>query len=212
VLWAPDLAATPLTPVGERFTPPATGIDYYHLLWAQRLQGGVMETATRWYAAHGKPSGHSPSELTGAARAGLEVIPDPLPREHWRYQEEKPAAFRVSLDGQPLPGATVLLKTAQHTTLEGRSDAAGRVVFTLPLDLLVPSADAPKSPFDRGPKGAMKVRAETERGGIRYIATLSADYYGGLSRNHSLDWGWKGAVGGFALGLIVLSRRKAGAS
>lgn len=175
-----------------------TGMDNYHALVASRSTGPLHETAIRYVYLHGKPSGHSPSALTAAHKARLEIRPDPLPREHWRYQANHPAAWQLLFDGRPLAEAEVMLATSQGSRLALNTDARGRLRTALPDDF------AETKPGRRGNRPAEFVlEARHQAGEETFITRLSAAY--------SVDDGhWKptsaGAAvlgGGLLLGLGI---------
>ncbi|MDD3610406.1 MAG: hypothetical protein PHI49_11720 [Halothiobacillaceae bacterium] len=195
-LIAPDLSEKdiPLAPDGIRL--PRTGMDNYHALIAHWREDGRVLTAIRYLSQNGKPSGHSPAEVIARPKARLDIVPDPLPREHWRYQAERSEHFRLLFDGKPLADTPVLFVTDQgsHQTL--RSDPQGRVKLTPPDDL---PADA-----SRRQAGEMRlgVRWQTPDG-EEHITQLSAAYYPPASRWQSLPLGLLALLIGLGLGLLV---------
>lgn len=133
-LLLPDLSERELALHESSVTLSGTGMDNYHALVASRHEGDVQETAIRYLYLHGKPSGHSPSELTSADKARLEIRPDPLPREHQRYQANHVAVWRLRFDGEPLADAPVTLSTSQGSRLQLETDDRGRLRVDLPDD------------------------------------------------------------------------------
>ena len=55
--------------------------------------------STVWYASNPGPA---PSEWLARVRSELEIVPDPLPREHAHYRESEKWRFIVRYAGQPL--------------------------------------------------------------------------------------------------------------
>ncbi len=68
------------------------------------------------------------------ARHELEIVPDPLPREHGRYRESEKWRFLVRFNGQPLPGQPVTLETEFGTRTSFTTDAAGFATVLFPRD------------------------------------------------------------------------------
>ncbi len=199
-LWGPDLQRQlVIADEAGRYAKPRTGFDNYHALVARRTGEGFEEAAIHYYYGHGKPSGHSPSELTAAEKSSLEIVPDPLPREHWRYQGNRTASFVVRLHGKPVADLSVGLYSAHGTTLFTNSDSAGRVAFPLPDDFaeVVPARSANRpAPF--------VLRTALDADGMRYETTLSAEYSPDPAHWQSRSGGIVAAGGGFVLGLGIL--------
>lgn len=206
--WLPSLQRRPLALKAGRVTPRPSGANNYHALVARRRTGNVHESAVRYLFAFGKPSGHSPSELTAAVKTALELVPDPLPREHWHYETGQRARFVLRYRGRPQAGVAVRLTSSHGSRLEQRTDARGRVRFQLPDDF--PSV----APGRRKNPPAELVLAATYRDGRQvYRTTLSAPYY--VNPRHWQSNAAAAAVlaAGFFTGLGVLraaGRRRAG--
>jgi len=60
----PDLTLKNLKPNQKHIPFKSMGKDNYHALVATRNNNGVEETAIRYIYGRGKPTGHSPEELT----------------------------------------------------------------------------------------------------------------------------------------------------
>lgn len=114
---------------------PSTGMGSYHALVASRQEDTLHESALRYEYLRGKPTGRSPAELMANNKLPLEIVPDPMAREHWRFYSQNEHEFIVRFNGQPVQGAWVGLKTSNRSELESTTDANGRVSFILPDDL-----------------------------------------------------------------------------
>lgn len=202
-LFTPTLERLPVdTPAEDGVLKlPRTGVDYYHLLLAERHTGKVHEAALRYIVGRGKPSGHSPSELLAVDKTALEIVPQPLPREHWRYESAEPVAFRVRFNGTPLADTWVGLSTSNGSQLEGTTDANGMVRFDLPDDFtrVVPGRDA-------NPGAEFVVRTGTVANDMLYRTNLSAAYYVNPRHWQSTQVGLFMLGAGFISGLIVMRR------
>ena len=95
----PDLQRKDIKTDKGRFAIKPTGKANYHALFATRLHNQVQESAIRYVYFNGKPTGHSPREITSLAKAELEIIPDPLPREHWHYKAGEKSQFYRAFSG-----------------------------------------------------------------------------------------------------------------
>jgi hypothetical protein len=203
-LITPTLQSVPLDGQGRRYAVKPTGNDNYHVLVAQRRQDNLQEAAIRYLHFSGKPSGHSPAELTAYAKTDFDIAPDPLPREHRHYQGRDAVAFRLRLKGAPLAGVEVSLGTSNGGWLKARSDARGRVRFTLPDDFpdVQPGRRANRP-------GDFTVSAKYAADGQSYLTTISAPYYPNPSHWQSTGLAVAVSAGGFAAGALVtgLGRR-----
>lgn len=198
-LLLPDLSERPLTmnAAGGVSVAP-TGMEYFHTLVAERHTGSRVETAIRYLHLFGKPSGHSPSELLDADKAKLDIVPDPLPREHWSYMAGHDSGFVVRFDGHPLAGQTVLLQTSYGTQQSLVTDATGRLVIELPDDFTA------VKPGRRNNSPAEFVLSTRYRDSpFDYTTTLSAPYNADPSHWQSLPIGAATVVGGLLLGGLL---------
>lgn len=74
----------------------------YHWLQArQETQQGIVSASTAHYFANPGPA---PTAMLQSPKGELEIVPQPLPREHWRYRSGETWAFLVRFNGRPLPG------------------------------------------------------------------------------------------------------------
>jgi len=203
-LWSSTLQQLSLEQSSDmgKVVLPKTGVDNYHALLAIRSSEQLVETAIRYKYMRGKPSGHSPSELTATAKSALEIVPRPLPREHWRYTGNRPANFTITYNGMPLKDAWVGLTTRNGTTLEATSDAQGEVSFRVPDDFtrVVPGRN-------NNPEGEFIVRTGHVDDGRLYRTNLTANY-----RVDPAHWQSNGVAlfmlgSGFAAGLLITRRR-----
>jgi len=202
---APDLVVHPLEARGGAFPMPRTGMDYYHALVASREAEGRVETAIRYVPLVGRRSGHSPAEIVALPKARLEIVPDPLPREHWRYQGDQAARFALRFDGQPLPGQALRLTTAKGSELVVQTDGHGRAEVMIPDDL-DPAAGQRQA-------GEMTLIAEhRDMQGVLHVTTLSAAYAPSPAHWKSLPlgafMGLAGLVGGLAARPLLIRAAK----
>jgi len=203
-LWAPNLAQSAIALEEGKARISSRGVGNYHALVAVRQQGNTIEAALRYVYMNGKPSGESPSTLTHAHKLDLEIVPEPLPREHWRYQSQNEARFVIHWRDAPLPNHEVQLTTANGSQLSAHSDAQGKVTFTLPDDF------ASINPGRRNNKPAEFVLTTNhQQGESHYQTTLSAAYHVNPSHWQSNQLALLMVAGGFigGLGLVRLIPR-----
>ncbi len=202
-LFAPDLdmSAIALNDAVISFKP--TGKDNYHALVAQRQYtdaGGRInnESAMRYVYMHGKPTGHSPSDLTALEKTRLEIVPDPLPREHWRYKAGDTFHFIVRFDGKPLSNLRVSLSTSNGSILNSTTNLHGKISFKLPDDF--PDTQPGRS---QNESGELLLHAEWIEHNQIYASWLSADYHVDPSHWQDTNLGAWVATGGFMFGAFV---------
>lgn len=202
-LWKPDLTTQTLEPMHGGVTIPKTGMDNYHALIAEKDWGDSKETVIRYEYMFGRPSKHSPSELAGAVKTELEIVPAPIPREHFRYHSDQRWGFQVRLHGKPLPDLPLSLETEHGTRLEAVTDAEGYAAFRLPDDF--PDV----VPGERDQRSAeFVVTADTATEEVAYHTTLTAAYRINPSHWQSAPLGWAVAGIGFIAGGLIGRQKK----
>lgn len=115
------------------FRVGAGKVGNYH--WLQAVEaspaGVVVATSAHYFANPGP----APTAMLHLAKAELEIVPQPLPREHWRYRAGETWAFLVRFHGQPLAYMGVRLETSGGAAQVFRTDADGIVRVTFPDDV-----------------------------------------------------------------------------
>jgi hypothetical protein len=183
-LWKPDLSTQPIKIHQGKVSFKGTGVDNYHAIVAERTDGKLTESAIRYQYAQGKPSGHSSTELTAANKSTLEIVPDPIPREHYRYHSDQTWDFMVRFQGLPVADQQVILETANGSQLEGTTGAEGRVGLHIPddfPDIVAGERDKRSAEFT--------VTTRYSKGGQTYKSTLNAAYRVNPQHWHSLGMG-----------------------
>jgi len=132
----------------------------------------------------GKPTGNSPSELTHSDKAELEIVPNPLPREHWRYASNQEAEFIVRFRGQPLANFPVAISTSNGSNLEFKTDAGGQLRIRVPDDFKVVNVGRRNNP-----PAEWRIKVEHENGGFQFRTVLSANYHADPNHWQPLSWG-----------------------
>ncbi|PIQ29929.1 MAG: hypothetical protein COW62_14220 [Zetaproteobacteria bacterium CG17_big_fil_post_rev_8_21_14_2_50_50_13] len=199
----PKLLEKPLASEGSSVTLKATGMGNYHALLARRSQAGLQESAIRYHYMNGKPSGTSPSLLIAHEKSALEIVPDPLAREHWRYYANTDARFIVRFQGKPLAGATVMMATTNGTTVGFMADADGNLSIPLPEDF----AEVKAGRADNRP-AEFVLTASHHDGDSRFVTTFSAAYHVNPEQWQSTGLGLATAGGGMLLGGVMIWRMR----
>ena len=170
-LWKPDLSTQTLAQRQGDIAIPSTGLNNYHALVVERDWGYIKESVTRYEYLSGKPSKQSPSKLTEAVKSEFEIVPDPIPREHYRYYAGHRWGFILRLHGKPKAGVKLILKTENGTQLQAFSSQLGRVAFRLPEDF------PDMAPGERDLRSAeFAISATTATAGTSYETMLTARY------------------------------------
>jgi hypothetical protein len=194
----PDLKVIKLGSNQQQIPFKSMGEDNYHALVATRNHNGVEETAIRYIFGRGKPTGHSPKELTALEKSTLEIVPDPIPREHWHYTAGHEAAFIVRYKHQPLASVAVSLATSHASIVTARTDAEGRVLFTVPDDYKV------DKPGRRENKPAeLLLHVKHQHNEKDYATWLAADYEANPAQWKSTEMGALVTTGGFIFGAFI---------
>ena len=204
-LWKPDLTTEQLQPHHGAVTMPKTGMDNYHVLVVEKDWGDSKETLIRYEYMFGRPSKRSPSELTGAHKTDFEIVPAPVPREHYRYHSDQQWGFQVRLHDRPVEGQTLRLETEHGSSLEGVTDKNGYVSFHLPDDFpdIVPGERDRRS-------AEFIVTASNDTTGTAYETTLSASYRVNPSHWQSAPMGWAVVGLGFVAGGLLGRKKRQG--
>lgn len=214
-LWMPE--AQPLELEGKRPRLPRMAPGYYQALVAVREHEQGEDSAIHylrlrspeepdlrgWFSF--RPENRlSPADLTAVPKARLEIVPAPLPREMRTYHEGMRATFQVRLDGQPLGGASVGLRTSNGTILIEPTDVRGRVMFILPMDFT-----EVLSGRNATPPAEMVLRTVYRDEEQRLATSLTMPYGPHPSNWQSAGWAFglllMGMIGGGLLGRRVVA-------
>jgi hypothetical protein len=199
----PDLQPVVLKMVNGVAKPKPTKMDNYHALVAERSIGNQHDSAIRYITLRGKPSGHSPSELTASQKAELEIVPTTLPREHRHYYSGKQVAFEVRFRGWSLSQVPVTLTTSNGSQLTSSTDVGGQAVFTLPEDF----TDI-RPGRENNPAADFVLTVRYQQAGERYTSTLSMPYYVNPGHWQSSSLALAVGAGGFISGIGIMRLRR----
>jgi len=200
----PKLSKMPVQIEQGRVSVKSMGMDSYHALVANRINGTLHESAVRYVYMFGKPSGESPSQLMGYEKSPLEIEPAPYAREHWRYLSNTDAAFIVRFQEKPLGHAVVTMTTGNGTNSEFKADAEGKLTIPLPEDFpAVKPGRMGNHPSEFSLTVSHREKSQT------YTSTLSADYHINPEHWQSTELGLAVVGGGMLFGgLITLRSRR----
>ncbi|NTV95487.1 MAG: DUF4198 domain-containing protein, partial [Thiobacillus sp.] len=195
--------------------PVATGgfkvgagkVGNYHWLQAtEASQVGVVTASTAHYFANPGPA---PTAMLHLAKADLEIVPQPLPREHWRYRVGESWEFLVRFKGEPVKAMGVRLETSGGTQQVFTTDDRGIVRVTFPADV----ADAAsKGGHDHGRGGQndfVLAVGLTDPDGRYYLTAFNQIYGAAADANRSLAAGLGFlALGGLAAMPLAIRRKE----
>jgi hypothetical protein len=170
-LWKPDLSTQLLSFEHGEVTIPKTGVDNYHVIVAEKDWGDHKEAVIRYEYRFGRPSKQSPSKLAAAQKTEFEIVPEPIPREHYRYHTHQHWGFLTRFKGAPAGDLDITLTTTNGTQLTSKTDVDGFVSFEIPDDfpeVIEGDRDKRLSQFT--------VASEYISEHKRYTTQLNADY------------------------------------
>jgi len=174
----------------------------YHWLQAREESPAQVRIASsvRYFAQPGP----APTELLREVKSELEIVPQPLPREHWQYLSGQEWDFLIRFKGQPLARATVhfMSKNGSHAAV--RSDEAGRVRLRFPDDW---PADVRTGDGHRRPVTPFVLRVEHEADERRYQTSFNLGYGPDPMAGRDLAAGAGFLALGGVLALPLLRRR-----
>lgn len=199
----PSLKVLPLSSEDKasKFVLPDSGMDNYHALMAERKAEMLHESSLRYVYMRGKPSGYSPDDLISNHKLPLEIVPQPMIREHWRFYTKNRHTFQVLFNEKPLLDSWVILETTNGSKFDSKTDAQGNVSFVLPDDFkdIKPGRRANK-PQD------FVLRTVHIADNVTYKTNFSAKYSVNPSHWQSNAGGLLALSIGFISGLVIMRR------
>ena len=182
-------------------------VGNYYWVTAREEQGDRITVAsTTHYFSNPGPA---PTKMLLTQKHELELIPQPLPREHGRYRENEDWKFQLRYNGQPLPNRMVNLETQNGSKNSFSSDAEGIVTVRFPADF---KPAAPKKEggggHDHGPRSVPFVlQTEYAVNGKQYITAFNSTYSADAYAGRSLAWGTGFTLFGMLLASPLLRRK-----
>lgn len=193
--------AVPLSEGAAQVVPAAPDRGNYHWVQAREMRDGMVHVAsTVVYFAN---PGAAPTRMLREAKSELEIVPQPLPREHSRYRESEKWRFLLRWQGAPLADQALLLETANGSRSTLRTDAEGYATVLFPRDF----AAAGGGGHGR-PAAAFVLSTERREGETHYLTAFNYSYAPEPARTRSLAWGTGFAGLGMLLALPLLRRRE----
>lgn len=190
---------------GSRFNLQSSGVGNYHWLLArQETPESVKVASTVHYFSNPGPA---PTAMLARPKSELEIVPEPLPREHNRYRENQEWVFKLRFQGKPLAGTTLRFASNAGSRTSFTSDAEGRALVRFPADVKPAQAHG-----GHGGRASNRFILALEHNalGRHYLTTFSYRYGEDASANKSLAWGSGFLALGGLLGLPLIVHRKEG--
>ena len=155
--------------------------------------------------------GPAPRHMLQAVQPGLDLSPQKLPREHWKFRANETWPFTLRRDGQPLADQVVLFETASGQRQQLRTDAHGVLQLTFPDDFRDPAvAPAGHAGHGRQPSTEFVLSVQLTRAdGASETAAFNYKYYPGPFNGKSLWLGGGFALLGMVFALPLVIRREA---
>jgi hypothetical protein len=181
--------------------------NYYWITARQEKDGQVTVASSPYY--FGEP-GPAPTRMLLEQKHELEIIPQPLPREHGAWRESEKWEFLLRFNGQPLAAKTVKMETEFGTKTAFVSDEKGVVTVLFPRDFKPAEKKPEQGGHDHGPRRAKFVlAAEHDDAGRHYLTAFNYTYSTDPDRNRNLLAGVGFGLFGMLLAAPLLRRKKA---
>ncbi|PKO33952.1 MAG: hypothetical protein CVU34_09920 [Betaproteobacteria bacterium HGW-Betaproteobacteria-7] len=187
-----------------RISSAAPQIGNYHwVVLREASPDSVRIASTAWYFSN---PGASPEVLLATPKHELEIVPQPLPREHGQYRESEKWRFLVRLHGQPLVGQRLTLETEFGSRSQFVTDASGVATVLFPRDFPPPPTE--QAGGHGRQSAAFVLSSEHAEGGQQYLTAFNLRYGPDAERGRSLGWGAAFGLAGMLAAAPLLRRRQ----
>lgn len=197
--WRQQLAMSHASAVVQ---PPVRDKGNYHWLSAREETPDSVRVATSTH--YFSNPGPSPAELLLARKSELEIVPNPLPREHAAYRESEKWDFLVRFNGQALASREVVMETESGSRIRFVTNSVGIARVLFPRDI---QAAGEASGGHRPRPANFVLSVEHEAGAKKYLTAFNYVYRKEPERDSSLNAGLGFLVLGM-LGAVPLLRRR----
>ncbi len=188
----------------DRFTLQSSGVGNYHWLQArEETPESVKVASTAHYFSNPGPA---PTAMLAQPKTELEIVPDPLPREHNQYRENQEWAFKLRFRNQPLAGASLRFTSSAGAQASFTSDATGRALVRFPADVTAPAGHGGHHGGEAANRFVLAVEHQAEN--RHYLTAFNYRYGEDTYAHKSLFWGGGFFVLGGLLGLPLILARK----
>lgn len=192
----------PLIEGVARISSAAPDIGNYHWVTLREVvPGSIRVASTAWYFSN---PGAAPTALLATPKHELEIVPQPLPREHGHYRESEKWRFLVRLHGQPLAGQRLTLESEFGSRSSFVTDADGVATVLFPRDF--PAAQ--RADGHRRPSAAFVLSTEYTEAGQHFLTAFNLNYGPDADRGRSLALGAACGLAGMLAAAPLLRRRR----
>jgi len=176
----------------------------YHWAQAREQRDGVVRVAsTVWYFSN---PGDAPTALLDRRKGELEIVPQPLPREHAQYRESEKWRFLVRWQGQPLPGQALTLETEHGSRAMAFTDDAGIAALVFPRDFGARKVEA--GGHGGRERAGFVLSTAYNDGNQTYLTAFNHVYVPEAERSRSLVWGAAFGIVGMVIAAPLLRRKE----
>ena len=161
--------------------PAGRGNYYWVTARAETANEVRVASSVRYFTNPGP----APTAMLARAKSELEIVPAPLPREHWHYREGETWNFLLRFQGRPLAHAPVWLHSEHGSMKLFESDAQGVAEVTFPRDLPQTESGAAGGHHAQQKAGFVLV-AEHQGAGTYYLTAFNYSYAPAAMRGKSL--------------------------
>ncbi|MBI5917992.1 MAG: hypothetical protein HY849_01275 [Nitrosomonadales bacterium] len=181
--------------------------NYYWVTAREATPEQVIVASTSYYFSNPGPA---PTKMLLSKKHELELIPQPLPREHNSYRAKEKWLFLLRFDGVPLANQPLTLETQNGSTLRFTSDAQGYAEVRFPDDFKPETEEKPVSgEHSHGPRRASFVLAtEHHNGSVHYLTSFNASYGPDAYTDRNLALGLGFTLLGMACGAPLLRHKR----
>lgn len=172
VLIKPDLSKDDLNLSDNTLNLPKNSIGGYYTLILNHHSANQVDSAIRYLSQQGRPSKISPTRLTALPKTDLEIVPNPLHREHDRYTASKSYRFLLHFQGKPLANTPITLETRNTPAQTYTTDSTGAFSITLPNDF----QNVQVGRSENKPSEFLIVAQHTDNN-LTYTSTLTMPYF-----------------------------------
>jgi hypothetical protein len=199
--------AYPLGADGAKIESASPKIGNYHWVTArQESETEVRVASTAWYFSNPGPA---PTEMLKRTKHELEIVPQPLPREHSSYREAEEWRFQVRWNGAPLADKPLTLESEFGSRSSFVTDERGVAIVLLPRDFREQKSKGGEEGM-MGPRRAkFALGVEHDADGKHYLTAFNYTYSPDPERTRSVGWGAAFGVLGMVAALPLLRRRLA---
>lgn len=179
--------------------------NYHWVVARSESEDAVRVASTAWYLANPGPA---PTAMLADYKHELEILPQPLPREHGGYRESEKWRFLVRFEGAPLANQPLLLETDAGSRIGAVTGADGVAAVVFPRDQK-PAAAGGHENHGRPAGGRFVLSTRHDGHGRRFETAFNGRYGPDPDRERNLAWGAAFGLLGMIAATPLLFRRPA---